>query len=51
MKISKNLLRKKIYKFTNHPYFEIFIMSCIILNTIVFLISWDRAPAELDKVT
>lgn len=51
MKIPHNRFKKLIYRLTNHPYFEIFIMGCILLNTIVFLINWDRAPVQLDLVT
>ena len=38
----KNQWRKKVYNLVNHQYFEIFIMICILLNTLVMSMRYAR---------
>lgn len=49
-KIPKNYVRNKLYHFTNSYQFEIFIMLSILLNTVVFLIQWERMPKLMSTI-
>lgn len=40
--------RKFIYEIVNHSYFEIFIMACIMLNTIVMAMRYARMTHTYD---
>lgn len=42
---------KKIFRIINHTYFEIFIMTIIILNIIVMCLSWDENSQQLTDAT
>lgn len=46
----KNRIRKKIYDFVNHQYFDIFIMVCILLNTIIMAMRYNRMSKTYERV-
>ena len=40
-------LRNKVIQLISHPKFEVFILFCIILNTITYMLVWSRQPQDL----
>lgn len=43
--------KRPLYRFVTNKYFEIFILVCIILNTIVLALNWYRRPQEVASIT
>jgi hypothetical protein len=48
--IPKSGFRGWLHKATSHWTFEVFILFCIAVNTIAFLIQWERAPKVLSDI-
>lgn len=46
----KNKFRKKIYVCVNHEYFEIFIMVCILLNTLIMSMRYARMSNTYERI-
>lgn len=44
----KNRIRKFFFRIMNHKYFEVFIISCIFLNTIVMAMRYARMSANYE---
>ena len=45
-----NKIRKVIYDFANSFAFEIFILVCIVLNTLVLSIEWYEQPPNVNLI-
>lgn len=45
-----NPFRERLREVVTHEYFELFILVCIVLNTIVLAINWYDQPRYLDSV-
>ena len=43
-KIPSNKFRLKMFKLANHLYFDIFILICIGLNTLILALTWYDQP-------
>lgn len=50
LKIS-NLKEKPWFKIINNKYFEVFIIFCIVINTIALALNWYRRPNVVERVT
>jgi hypothetical protein len=47
---NKNYLRRSIYKYVSHPYFDIMILTLIMINTCILAIKWYNEPSNMAPI-